>query len=128
LTLFESGGIITKESNKRQVRRITKDLVYILYHRNQALEMRVETKAVKAHKKEVRRKPNPVSPELTKMNEIKNLTKKILNFRDARDWKQFHNPKDVALSMVLEAAELMEHFQWKSKEEAEAYILTHKKK
>ena len=61
------------------------------------------------------------------MNEIKQLTDKILKFRDARDWKQFHNSKDVALSMVLEAAELMEHFQWKTKEEAEAYALTHKK-
>ena len=46
---------------------------------------------------------------------LKELTRKIIAFRDARDWKQFHSPKDVALSPVLEAAELMEHFQWKNK-------------
>ena len=33
-------------------------------------------------------------------------------FRDERDWRQFHNPKDVALSLTLEAAELLELFQW----------------
>lgn len=36
----------------------------------------------------------------------------ILKFRDARDWKQFHNPKDLAISISLEAAELLEVFQW----------------
>ena len=55
------------------------------------------------------------------MKDINDLTKRIIAFRDARDWKQFHNPKDVALSLVLEAAEVMEHFQWKSKEEIEKY-------
>ena len=45
------------------------------------------------------------------------LTKRIVDFRNARDWKQFHNPKDVSLSLVLEATEVMEHFQWKNKEE-----------
>ena len=38
--------------------------------------------------------------------------KQILKFRDDRDWKQFHNPKDLAISMSLEAAELLEVFQW----------------
>lgn len=47
-------------------------------------------------------------------------------FRDARDWKQFHNPKDVALSLVLEAGEVMEHFQWKNKEEMEKYVTTNR--
>ena len=37
---------------------------------------------------------------------------KILKFRDDRDWKQFHNPKDLAISSSLEAAELLEVFQW----------------
>ncbi len=36
----------------------------------------------------------------------------ILKFRDDRDWKQFHNPKDLALSISLEASELLEIFQW----------------
>ncbi len=39
---------------------------------------------------------------------IKNVT----SFRDERDWAQFHNPKDLALSLCLEAAELLEIFQW----------------
>ena len=37
---------------------------------------------------------------------------KALKFRDDRDWKQFHNPKDLAISINLEAAELLEIFQW----------------
>ena len=36
----------------------------------------------------------------------------ILKFRDDRNWKQFHNPKDLAISISLEAAELLEVFQW----------------
>ncbi|AEV28092.1 putative pyrophosphatase [Sphaerochaeta pleomorpha str. Grapes] len=42
------------------------------------------------------------------------LIGKILKFRDDRDWKQFHNPKDLAISISLEAAELLECFQWSS--------------
>ena len=60
------------------------------------------------------------------MKSINELTKKIIAFRDARDWKQFHNPKDIALSLVLEATEVMEHFQWKNKEEMEKYVVTNK--
>lgn len=40
------------------------------------------------------------------------LQQKALAFRDDRDWSQFHNPKDLALSISLEAAELLECFQW----------------
>jgi NTP pyrophosphatase (non-canonical NTP hydrolase) len=40
------------------------------------------------------------------------IIRKILQFRDARNWKQFHNPKDLAISISLEAAELLENFQW----------------
>ncbi|MBD8900449.1 nucleotide pyrophosphohydrolase [Rhodanobacter sp. DHG33] len=46
---------------------------------------------------------------------------KIREFRDARDWMQFHNPKNLAISVVLEATELLEHFQWKSPEESEVH-------
>ena len=60
------------------------------------------------------------------MQDIKKLTERIIKFRDKRDWKQFHNPKDVSLSLVLEAAEVMEHFQWKSPEEIEEYIKKNK--
>ena len=41
-----------------------------------------------------------------------NTVDMILKFRDDRDWKQFHNPKDLAISISLEAAELLEIFQW----------------
>jgi len=37
---------------------------------------------------------------------------RVLRFRDDRDWRQFHTPKDLAISMCLEAAELLEIFQW----------------
>ncbi|OGH07201.1 MAG: nucleotide pyrophosphohydrolase [Candidatus Levybacteria bacterium RBG_13_35_9] len=57
---------------------------------------------------------------------MKKLIEEIIKFRDARDWKQFHNPKDVAISLSLEASELMEHFQWKNKEEIEEHIKKHK--
>ncbi len=57
------------------------------------------------------------------MGKIEDITKRIIAFRDARDWKQFHNPKDVALSLVLEATEVMEHFQWKNQEEMEKYVI-----
>ncbi len=60
------------------------------------------------------------------MAEIKKLTNIILAFRNKRNWKQFNNPKDLALSLVLEAAEVLEHFQWKSKEEVEVYAKTNK--
>jgi len=50
------------------------------------------------------------------------LVKAVLAFRDERDWKQFHNPKDLAISITLEAAELLEHFQWKSPGEVEAFL------
>jgi len=55
------------------------------------------------------------------MEEIKTITAKIRKFRDERDWKQFHNHKDVALSLVLEAAEVLEHFQWKSPQEVKEH-------
>jgi len=47
------------------------------------------------------------------MNDLTELTAAVVRFRDERDWKQFHNPKDVALSLLLEAGEVLEIFQWK---------------
>lgn len=46
-----------------------------------------------------------------------NIEKKVNAFRDARDWRQFHNEKDLAISISLEASELLELFQWRSSEE-----------
>lgn len=59
------------------------------------------------------------------MSSITTLTEKIINFRNERDWQQFHRPKDLAISLALEAGEVMEHFQWKSEEEIQEYLKTH---
>jgi NTP pyrophosphatase (non-canonical NTP hydrolase) len=62
------------------------------------------------------------------MNEdsLKRLLAEVLRFRDARDWKQFHNFKDLALTLALEAAEVLEHAQWKSEAELERYLKSHR--
>jgi NTP pyrophosphatase (non-canonical NTP hydrolase) len=46
------------------------------------------------------------------MSTFDQVQKAVLEFRDERDWVQFHNPKDLAISISLEAAELLETFQW----------------
>ena len=53
---------------------------------------------------------------------------KVLKFRDERDWKQFHNPKDMALSLSLEAAELLELMQWRNGAELEAHLRASKER
>jgi|SRR5271169_1279567 len=53
---------------------------------------------------------------------LKAITGKLLEFRRERDWEQFHRPKDLAISVVLEAAELLEEFQWKSDAEVKLYL------
>lgn len=60
------------------------------------------------------------------MPDIKQLTEKIIKFRDERDWKQFHSPKDLAMDLSIEAAEVLELFLWKSPEEIKEYVKTHK--
>lgn len=57
------------------------------------------------------------------MKEIRRITGKIKKFRDARDWAQFHSHKNLAVSLVLEASEVLEHFQWKSDAEGAAHVL-----
>lgn len=49
---------------------------------------------------------------------IELLTEKIRQFRDARDWLQFHSPKDLTVAITAEAGELMQHFVWKSPDES----------
>ena len=56
-----------------------------------------------------------MSDKQTTLNEIKEL---IDSFADERDWQQFHSPKNLSMSISIEAAELMEIFQWLSLEEA----------
>jgi len=47
---------------------------------------------------------------------------RVLRFRDERDWKQFHDPKDLALTLVLETAEVLEHMQWRNGQELREHL------
>ncbi len=58
---------------------------------------------------------------------LSNLMQSALKFRDAREWKQFHNPKDLALTLVLEATEVLEHMQWRNGEELRDHLKKRKK-
>jgi len=51
---------------------------------------------------------------MSKTTSIEDLQKQIRQFVDEREWNQFHNPKDLSISLTLEAAEVLEHFQWKN--------------
>jgi NTP pyrophosphatase (non-canonical NTP hydrolase) len=53
------------------------------------------------------------------MKETQKLQKLLLAFRDERDWAQFHNPKDLALGLSIEASELLEVYLWKNADEAD---------
>src|SRR5256885_16860962 len=64
-----------------------------------------------------------------KMNDmtLKELTEIAVKFRDERDWKQFHSPKELAMQLIIEAGELLEHMQWRNGAELEKH-LTDKRK
>ncbi|MFT5300315.1 MAG: NTP pyrophosphatase (non-canonical NTP hydrolase) [Mariniblastus sp.] len=49
------------------------------------------------------------SDDKTSVQDLRSL---VLNFVEERDWKQFHSPKNLSMALAIEAAELMEHFQW----------------
>lgn len=53
------------------------------------------------------------------MSNWKELQEALIKFRNERDWEQFHNPKDLALALSIEAAELNELFLWKKAEDAD---------
>ena len=52
------------------------------------------------------------------MTEIEEIIEELIKFRNERDWEQFHNPKDLALAINIEAGELLELFLWKNAEDA----------
>lgn len=54
---------------------------------------------------------------------IKEITARICAFRDARNWMQFHNPKDLAVAIAAEAGELMQHFVWKTPEQTPQVVI-----
>lgn len=53
------------------------------------------------------------------MDDIRQIVDALIQFRNERDWEQFHNPKDLALAISIEAGELLEEFLWKKPEEAD---------
>jgi NTP pyrophosphatase (non-canonical NTP hydrolase) len=57
------------------------------------------------------------------MNEFDDLTRRVREFRDARDWAQFHSVKNLASSVCIEAAELLEALQWVEGDDAEREAL-----
>lgn len=59
---------------------------------------------------------------MSENDSIAQLTKLAIQFRDERDWKQFHNPKDMALSLALESAEVLELMQWKNGDELREHL------
>lgn len=61
----------------------------------------------------------------TTIKELKDIIKK---FSEERDWDQYHNPKDLSIAIITEAAELLEHFRWKSGREVEAMLADMKKR
>ena len=56
------------------------------------------------------------------MNDLQDLTRAIVAFRDRRDWKQFHSLRNLAAGLSIEAAELQEILLWKSDAEVEAFL------
>jgi len=56
------------------------------------------------------------------MDTIELLTAEIRAFRDARDWLQFHNPKELAVAIAAEAGELLQHFVWQGAEQSERRV------
>jgi NTP pyrophosphatase (non-canonical NTP hydrolase) len=60
------------------------------------------------------------------MSSLQEYTDKLVELRRERDWEQFDNGKDEALSLVLEATEVLEHFQWKNGEVLKKYLDEHR--
>ncbi|NLD48899.1 MAG: nucleotide pyrophosphohydrolase [Clostridiaceae bacterium] len=50
----------------------------------------------------------------------------LLEFRTERDWSKFHTPRNLSVSIAIEAAELMEHFQWRNDQEVQEYLNSNK--
>lgn len=50
---------------------------------------------------------------------IEEITARIRTFRDAREWRQFHSPKDMSVAIIAEAGELLQHFVWQTPEQSE---------
>ena len=71
---------------------------------------------------------NPISNNLIDMSidSLEQLRQQLAKFAAVRDWDQFHSPKNLAMALIAEAAELVEHFQWVS--ETQSYLMSREKK
>jgi NTP pyrophosphatase (non-canonical NTP hydrolase) len=58
---------------------------------------------------------NAETPSIKDLNSLRDA---LREFAAARDWRQFHTPKNLAMAMIVEAAELVEHFQWLTPEQS----------
>ncbi len=54
------------------------------------------------------------------MSDLEQLILRLRAFADARDWEQFHSPKNLSMALIVEAAELVEHFQWLTEDQSRA--------
>jgi len=59
---------------------------------------------------------------------LEEIIGKVIEFRNKRNWKKFHNPKNLAISISIEANELLEHFQWKDLKDSKEYAEKNKDK
>lgn len=62
------------------------------------------------------------------MSDLQKLTSLVLEFRNERGWKKYHNPKDSAIGLVSEATELLDEFKWKDEKEIDKHLRTKKER
>jgi len=60
------------------------------------------------------------------MSDLNSLQERVKRFGSERKFDKYHQPKDVAIDIIEEAAELLEHFQWRNGEELEEYVTAHR--
>jgi len=70
----------------------------------------------------------PASPQSDDQTSVEDLRAAVRQFVAAREWDQFHTPKSLAMSIAIEAAEIMEHFQWLDGDASREYVLDVKQK
>lgn len=63
---------------------------------------------------------------MNNQSDLAPLIERIKTFTTDRDWKQFHNPKDLAISLMMESSEVLEHFQWKNAGEIKRHLVAEK--
>jgi dCTP diphosphatase len=73
------------------------------------------------------KKAKSIKPRVGKVDSNTNLSflkRQVIEFRDERNWKQFHDPKNLSMALAIERAELQETFLWKTREEVSKFVKT----